>query len=123
MFLFKNKRCSKRISSKIDQKQNENETTFSFRSLAEKIRKLQDALDDRKLAFNALSAKNALLEADLTVAQQQFHEAKNELKKLRIDNEHLVKNLQREHQEEKDVSFSKGEKKQLLERFLIDLLP
>lgn len=75
------------------------------KSLAEKIRKLQDALDDRKLAFNALSAKNALLEADLTVAQQQFHEAKNELKKLQIDNEHLVKKLQREHQDEKETFF------------------
>ena len=29
------------------------------RSLAEKLKKLQEALDDRKLSFNALSAKNA----------------------------------------------------------------
>ena len=74
--------------------------------MAEKIRKLQAALDDRKLAFNAVSAKNALLEADLTVAQQQYHETKNEMKKLQIDNEHLIKRIQREHQEEKDVRQS-----------------
>ncbi len=73
------------------------------RSLATKVKKLQEALDDRKLAFNALSAKNALLEADITVATQQYNDAENEIKKIQIEKEQLLNQIRREHQHEKDV--------------------
>jgi len=73
------------------------------RSLAEKIKKLHEALDDRKLAFNALSAKNALLEADITVATQQYNDAQNEIKKLQIEKEQLINQIRREYKQEKDV--------------------
>ncbi|UJR31284.1 hypothetical protein I4U23_018784 [Adineta vaga] len=64
------------------------------KSLAMKTKKLQEALDDRKL--------NALLEADLTVATQQYHEAQNEVKKLRIEKDHLKQQILKEYQKEKD---------------------
>lgn len=75
----------------------------SVRSLAKKAKKLQSTVDDRKLAFNAISAKNALLEADLTVATQQHHDAQHEIKKMEIEKEHLVQQLRREFKQEKDV--------------------
>jgi hypothetical protein len=73
------------------------------RSLAEKVRKLQEGLNDRQLAFNALSAKNALLEADITVVTQQHNDALNEIKKLQIEKEQLLIQLRKEHKQEKDV--------------------
>jgi hypothetical protein len=79
--------------------------SFSIiRSLADKVRKLQEVLDDRKLAFNALSAKNALLDADVTVATQQYNDALNEIKRLQIEKEQLINHVQREHKQEKEVS-------------------
>ncbi|CAF4639553.1 unnamed protein product, partial [Rotaria sp. Silwood2] len=62
---------------------------FFDRSLAEKVNKLQESLDDRKLAFNAVSAKNVLLEADLTVVTQQYNDTQNEIKKVKIEKDHL----------------------------------
>lgn len=78
---------------------------FLDRSLAKKIKKLQDALNDSKLAFNAISAKNALLEADVTVATQQYTDAQNEIKKVQIEKEQLRQQIQREHKQEKDVNL------------------
>jgi chromosome segregation ATPase len=75
------------------------------RSLSEKLKKLQEALDDRKLSFNALSAKNALLEADITVAKQQHNDAENQIKKFEIEKEQLVHRIRRECKQEKDVNF------------------
>ncbi|CAF2635086.1 unnamed protein product, partial [Rotaria sp. Silwood2] len=80
------------------------------KSLAEKVKKLQEALDDRKLAFNAVSAKNALLEADLTVATQQYNDAQNENKKMKIEKDHLINQIRREYQQEKDGLFHIQEK-------------
>ncbi len=67
------------------------------------MRKLKDELNDRKLAFNALSAKNALLEADITVSNQQHHDAQNEVKKIQIEKEQSINHIRKEHQQEKDV--------------------
>ncbi|CAF0860113.1 unnamed protein product [Adineta ricciae] len=89
------------------------------KSLSMKIKKLEEALDDRKLAFNAISAKNALLETDLTVATQQFNDAKNEIKKLQIEKDHLKQQLLKEHQKEKDELFNHQTK---LQRELHDSL-
>jgi hypothetical protein len=75
------------------------------KSLADKLKKLQEALDDRKLAFNAVSAKNALLEADITVAKQQYDEAQNIIKRMEIEKEQLIHKIRRECKQEKDVSF------------------
>ncbi|CAF3525778.1 unnamed protein product [Rotaria sp. Silwood1] len=80
------------------------------KSLAGKVKKLQEALDDRKLAFNAISAKNALLDADLTVATQQYNDAQNEIKKMKIEKDHLINQIRREYQQEKDQLFNIQEK-------------
>jgi hypothetical protein len=76
------------------------------RSLAEKVKKLHEELNDRKLAFNALSAKNALLEADITVSNQQHHDAQNEIKKIQIEKEQLINQIRKEYKQEKDVKNS-----------------
>jgi hypothetical protein len=68
------------------------------------VKKLNEALNDRKLAFNAVSAKNALLEADITVGTQQCHDAENEIKKIQIEKEQLIHNIRREYKQEKDVN-------------------
>lgn len=76
-----------------------------YRSLADKLKKLQEALDDRKLAFNALSAKNALLEADITVGKQQQDDLRNQIKRMEIDQEQLTHKIRRECKQEKDVIY------------------
>lgn len=76
---------------------------FLFRSLAEKLEKLQEALDERKLAFNVLTSKNTLLEADLTVARQQYEDLQNQTRKQEIDQEQQIHRIRRECQQEKDV--------------------
>ena len=83
-----------------------NSDTFYFfnRSLANKVKKLQEALNDQQLAFNALSAKNALLEADITVATQRYNDEQNEIKKLRIEQDQLMHQIQEEYKQEKDVN-------------------
>lgn len=77
--------------------------SFPDRTLATKVKKLEEALNDRKLAFNAVSAKNALLEADVTVATQQFNDAQHEIKKLQIERDQLINRIRHEYQQEKDV--------------------
>lgn len=77
------------------------------RSLAEKVKKLQNEINDRKLAFNALSAKNALLEADITVSSQQHQDAQNEIKRIEIEKEQLINQIRREYKHEKDVCDEK----------------
>ncbi|CAF3143188.1 unnamed protein product [Rotaria socialis] len=82
------------------------------KSLADKVKKLQDALTDHKLAFNAVSAKNALLEADITVATQQYNDAQHDIKKLKIEKDQLLHQTQRDYQQEKDGLFNIQEKLQ-----------
>ncbi|CAF2111165.1 unnamed protein product [Rotaria magnacalcarata] len=72
------------------------------KSLAEKLKKLQEALDDRKLAFNALSAKYTELEASITVAKQENDDLLNKMKKMEIGHHESVHQIQRDHKQEKD---------------------
>lgn len=60
-------------------------------------------MDERKIAFNALTAKNALLEADLTAARQQYDDAQNEMKKMDLEKEQLIHRIRRECKQEKEV--------------------
>lgn len=55
------------------------------------------------MAFNAVSAKNALLEADLTVSNQQHQDAEHEIKRIQIEKEQLINQIRREYKQEKDV--------------------
>ncbi|CAF0856833.1 unnamed protein product [Rotaria sordida] len=80
------------------------------KSLAEKVKKLQETINDQQLGFNAISAKNALLEADLTVATQQYNDAENEIKKMKIEKDHLIHQIRREYQQEKDGLLNIQEK-------------
>ena len=103
MHLYKNKQWLKQIS-KYTHIKNRSIRFLSFsRSLSEKIKKLQEALNDRQLAFNALSAKNALLEADGPVVNQQHNDDVNQIKKLQLEKDQLLIHLRQEHQQEKDV--------------------
>ncbi len=60
-------------------------------------------MDERKLAFNALSSKNTLLEADIAEAKRQYDDLQNDIKKREIDKEQLIHRIQRECKQEKDV--------------------
>ncbi|CAF1110582.1 unnamed protein product [Rotaria sordida] len=82
------------------------------RSLAEKLKKLQDALDDRKSTFNALTSKNTLLEADITEAKQQYNDLQNTMKKMEIDQQELIYKIRREFKQEKDELIDIQEKLQ-----------
>ncbi|UJR15397.1 hypothetical protein I4U23_002345 [Adineta vaga] len=72
------------------------------KSLTEKLSKLQDALDERKLTFLALSTKHTSLENDLVEAKRQYDDAQNDMKRMEIDKEQLIQKIQREYKNEKD---------------------
>jgi hypothetical protein len=73
------------------------------RSLANKLHQFQQILDERKLAFDALTTRNTLLEADLTVAKQQHDDLRNDMKKVEIEHEQAIHRIHRECKQEKDV--------------------
>ena len=74
-----------------------------FKSLTEKLTKLQEALDERKLAFLALSTRNTSLENDLVEAKRQYDDVQNDMKRMEIDKEELIQKIRRECKREKDV--------------------
>ena len=74
-----------------------------FRSLAEKLSNIQATLDERMMAFHTLSAKHALLEADLAAAKEQNKEAEKKMEKMELDKEQLIHRIRREFKLEKEV--------------------
>lgn len=75
------------------------------RSLTDKLTKLQEALDERKLAFNAVTTKNTLLEADLTSERQRYDDLQNHMKRMEIEQEQLIHKIRRECKQEKEVEY------------------
>lgn len=73
------------------------------RSLTDKLTKLQEALDERKLAFNAVSTKNTLLETDLTAERQKYEDLQNQMKRMEIEHEQTTHRIRRECKQEKEV--------------------
>ena len=55
------------------------------------------------MAFHTLSAKHALLEADLAAAKEQYKEAEKKMEKMDLDKEQLVHRIRRECKQEKEV--------------------
>lgn len=78
-------------------------------------------LEDRRIQFNALSAKNTLLETDLTLSAQQYQDALNNIKRLKIDNQQLLDKLEHEHRKEKDVRLPKMAKRIVESKFVLFL--
>lgn len=75
------------------------------RSLTDKLTKLQEALDERKLAFNAVITKNTLLEADLMAEKHKYDDLQNQMKRMEIEHEQLIHKIRRECKQEKEVEF------------------
>lgn len=75
------------------------------RTLTEKLNKLQEALDERKLAFVTLSAKHTTLEADLADSRRQYGDVQTDMKRLEIDTEERIQKIRRECKHEKDVGI------------------
>ncbi|CAF1332763.1 unnamed protein product [Adineta ricciae] len=82
------------------------------KSLTEKLTKLQEVLDERKLAFLALSARNTSLENDLVEAKRQYDDVQNDMKRMEIDKEELIQKIRRECKHEKDELIDIQEKLQ-----------
>lgn len=64
------------------------------------------------MAFNALTTRNTLLEADLTVARQKHIDFENEIKRIEIDREEMIHRIRREFRQEKEDLNAEKEKLQ-----------
>ncbi|CAF3514740.1 unnamed protein product [Adineta steineri] len=82
------------------------------KTLTEKLNKLQEALDERKLAFLAVSTRNTSLENDLIESKRQYDDVQNDMKRMEIDKEELIQKIRRECKHEKDELIDIQEKLQ-----------
>lgn len=75
------------------------------RSMSEKVRKLQMALEDRMSTMNSMASKLSIAEADLALAEQKCSDLEHTLQKLQMDKENEVKLLTAKAKHDKEVSF------------------
>ena len=73
------------------------------RTLSEKMKKLQDALDDRLSTVNNLQSRLSIAEADLTLSEQKCSDLEHALKKIQMDKENEFKVLSSKFKHEKEV--------------------
>ncbi|XP_072029970.1 leucine-rich repeat-containing protein 45-like [Amphiura filiformis] len=95
------------LLQRIDQQNDQLSRTH--RETARKIGQLQEALEERKTAFNALAAKLSKTEAELALAEQRSHDLSEMLEQSREENAHLVTTHQKElHMEKGERASSEG---------------
>ncbi|RNA23876.1 leucine-rich repeat-containing 45 [Brachionus plicatilis] len=63
------------------------------RIMTEKMKKLQNALEDRMNSMNAMSSKLSIAEANLALAEQKSSELEHTLKKFQLDKENELKKI------------------------------
>ncbi|KAL5017929.1 hypothetical protein ScPMuIL_003651 [Solemya velum] len=74
----------------------------SKRSTADKVSKLQEALEDRKAAFNSLNSKLAMTESELSLAEQKSNDYNVLLNKLKQEFSDQFSSHQAEMKKEKE---------------------
>lgn len=73
------------------------------RTLSEKMKKLQMALEDRLATVNTLTSKLTIAEADLALSEQKCLDLEHTVKKLQADKENEVKSVNLKSKRDRDV--------------------
>ncbi len=73
------------------------------RSMSEKMKKLQFALEDRMATMSTMTSKLSIAEADLALAEQKCSDLDHSLQKFRLDKENEIKLLNSKFKREKEV--------------------
>jgi len=71
--------------------------------MSEKMKKLQNALEDRMGTMNAMTSKLSIAEADLALSEQKCLDLQHTLQKLQFDKENDLKTLSSKSKREKEV--------------------
>jgi hypothetical protein len=74
------------------------------RALGDKMRKLQNALEDRLSTVNSLQSRLSIAEADLALSEQKCSDLEHAIKKLQLDKENEDKLIHSKYKHEKEVS-------------------
>lgn len=87
------------------------------RTMSEKMKKLQFALEDRMSTMNSLTSRLSIAEADLALAEQKSSDLEHTLQKIQADKENEFKTLQSKAKRDKDDLINE---KMRIERELSD---
>lgn len=80
------------------------------RIMSEKMKKLQNALEDRMNSMKSLSSKLSITEANLALAEQKCSELDYNLQKFQIDKDNEIKSLNSIYKNEKDGLINERKK-------------
>lgn len=73
------------------------------RTMSEKVKKLQVALEDRMSTMNSMASKLSIVEADLALAEQKCSDLEHTVQKLQMDKENDIKLITAKAKHEKEV--------------------
>lgn len=73
------------------------------RTMSEKVKKLQVALEDRMSTMNSMASKLSIAEADLALAEQKCSDLEHALQKAQLDKENELKFLTAKSKHDKEV--------------------
>lgn len=88
------------------------------RTMSEKMKKLQNALEDRMSSMSAMTSKLSIAEADLALAEQKCSDLEHTLQKFQVDKENEIKLLNSKAKRDKEEFLSDKSK---VERELNDM--
>lgn len=89
------------LLSKIDLQ--EEAVRKTNRTMSEKMKKLQNALEDRMASMSSMTSKLSMAEADLALSEQKCSDLEHALQKLQMDKENEVKILNSKTKRDKEV--------------------
>lgn len=73
------------------------------RTMSEKMKKLQGALEDRMSTMNAMTSKLSIVEADLALSEQKCADLEHALQKLQLDKDNEIKLLNAKNKRDREV--------------------
>ncbi len=74
------------------------------RTMSDKMKKLQGALEDRMSTMNAMTSKLAIAEADLALSEQKNADLEHALQKLQLDKENEIKLINVKNKRDREVT-------------------
>lgn len=72
-------------------------------AFSEKMKKLQNVLDDRSSTINAIASKLSMTEADLALSEQKCNDLSHTLERLRLEKENEIQLLNSKAKRDKEV--------------------
>lgn len=89
------------LLSKIDLQ--EEAVRKTNRTMSEKMKKLQFALEDRMATMNTMTSKLSIAEADLALSEQKCADLEHALQKMKLDRENEISLLNAKSKRDKEV--------------------